>query len=95
MILTVILPMKARATCESQLSECNEVLEVADRAIKVQQNLIGMQADQISDLKFNYNIVKNQLQEVERDRNSWYRNPMIIVPLSFVLGAVVYSQATK
>jgi hypothetical protein len=86
---------EARASCDERLVECQEVLEVADRAIKQQNELIGLQAEQISDLKFNYNIVKSELDARSAELGAWYRNPAITIPLSFVLGAYVMSQVSK
>jgi len=83
------------ATCEDRLAACEEVLEAADRAIKNQGELISKQSEQIQDLKFNYNIVKAQLNEQIAETNAWYRNSAIIIPLSFVAGAVVMSQVSK
>ena len=74
---------------------CNEMVDLADKAIKEQAKLIVLQADHISDLKFNYSVVKSALREQQERANAWYRNPMIVVPLSFVAGAVVFSQVSK
>jgi hypothetical protein len=87
--------MKATASCEERLKQCDELVEVADRAIQQQSDLISLQGEQISDLKFNYNIVKNRLEEVERESAAWYRNPVVMVPLSFIAGAYVMSQVSK
>lgn len=87
--------MRARATCEERLQQCNELVEVADRAIKQQGETISLQSEQINDLKFNYKVVKNQLEEQQRDSAAWYKQPAIIIPLSFVLGAYVFSQVGR
>jgi hypothetical protein len=81
--------------CTDKLDECQQLNELADRVIASQRKLISMQQDQISDLKFNFNIVKSALREQQEEASAWYRNPMIIVPLSFVAGAVVMSQVSK
>lgn len=105
LIISVVLPIQARETintipletvsCEKQLQDCEDVLEAADRAIKAQGDLISKQSDQIQDLKFSYSIVRSQLEEVERDRSAWYRNPIIVVPLSFIAGAYLTRQVGK
>jgi hypothetical protein len=61
----------------------------------LQNEIISKQADQISDLKFNYGVVKSHLNEMSSELSAWYRNPAIIIPLSFVAGAVVMSQVSK
>jgi hypothetical protein len=98
-IIVLTVPTSLRANdldaCTKRLRDCESLVWQGNKVIVDQQILIGLQADQISDLKFNYNIVKSRLNEVTEEKNAWYRNPMIIVPLSFVAGAVVFSQVSK
>lgn len=92
----ILIGMKARATsCEQRLKACDELAEVAHRAIVQQSELINKQSEQIQDLKFNYKIVKSQLEETQREALSWYRNPIVVVPLSFIAGAYVMKQVGK
>lgn len=65
--------------------DCDSVIEAANKAIKNQAELISLQSDQIESLRFDYNVVKAQLKETD----SWYRQPSIVVPLSFIAGALV------
>ncbi len=88
----MMTPTMARAQSES---ECQELLNLADRALAEQRKLIGMQSDQISDLRFNYSIVRARLDEVDRENNAWYKRPEIIVPLSFIAGAFAMKQVGK
>lgn len=83
------------ATCEQRLADCEELVEIADRAIKQSNELIALQGEQISDLKFNYNIVKSELEERNSELGSWYRNPVVMIPVSFILGAYVMSQVSR
>lgn len=95
LIFPQALRAESLAECQARVGECEELLDFANRAIQRQGELIYQQSEQLHDLRFNYKIVKNRLEEVESEAGAWYRNPVIVVPLSFVLGAVVYSQATK
>ncbi len=91
----LLTPIKGMTDCKEQLASCEEVIVAADAAIQQQQRLIGLQSDQISDLKFNYKIVRAELEERNLELGAWYRQPAIIVPLSFILGAYVFSQVGR
>ncbi len=76
---------------EERVWDCEALAETAHKTIQLQSEVIATQGNQIADLKFNYNIVKAQLD----DQKVWYREPAIVVPLSFILGALTMSQVSK
>lgn len=87
----VISPLQAAeiSNCEQDLAQCSEVVEAANKAIKSQGDLIGLQSDQIESLKFDNIVLQQQLKE----QQVWYRQPELMIPVSFVLGAISISYA--
>lgn len=80
--LSLLVPI----TSYSQ-SDCDDALNAATRAIKNQNELIGMQSDQIEALRFDAVALKSQLN----NEHAWYKSPSFLIPLSFIAGAVTIS----
>jgi hypothetical protein len=80
-VSTVLISQQAKAEslaeCQERAGECEVILDLSARTIKQQQGVITLQAEQISDLKFNYDIVKNQLEE---QRPSFFERPEFVAP---------------
>lgn len=78
-------------TCQDRLSLCEAIIDNADVAIKSLTTVIAKQKNEIDLFNDRYDVMKRELAV----QQAWYRNPSIVFPVAFVLGAVVMSQVSR
>lgn len=80
--ITFIVPTETPPTCDQVLSACDKALNDQIRAVQLQKDLI-------KSMELKTNVLEEQNHRLQSDAQMWYRNPLIVGPISFTVGALV------
>jgi len=84
--------MAAEATTETELKNCQEQVDEAERVIDLCTEALEKQQLYIESLETRSNnlerALNQSLDELEK-QDKWYRDPTVVAPISFSLGLVV------
>lgn len=78
-----------------QLADCEKLVQLADEAIQQQSKTIELLSDQRERMGL---VIDEQVAlnaRLNRERNAWYRQPSIVVPMSVLLGFIAGSAWNK
>ena len=83
----------SNASCEQDLNDCvsmcNQVIEAGERAIQACRAETDLQRDLIIKQDMRYEEMRNEIDKLQGEKNSWYRNPLIIGLLGFTAGVLL------
>lgn len=72
--------------CGQRIQDCEAVIESCDKAVQAQEKELTL-CDLAIKQTLNQKVqLESDVVRYEHELNSWYRNPLVLIPLGFILG---------
>lgn len=89
------MAQEAPPSCDERVHDCEELLKKADALIESKKQIISKQDEAIAKQLEIFKAQEDYTHEVEKQRDAWYRNPYVTIPIGLIVGGFIVYEVRK